>query len=121
MSVPVYILKRVLQAIPLLIIISILSFIMLELAPIDPLAYLRANPTISAAAIKAEEQRRGLDKPPVVQYFIWVSNLARGELGVSTSGSSVFVLLMQRAGNTLLLGVLTVLFTWLIAIPAGIW
>src|SRR5262249_3517299 len=121
MSMPVYILKRVLQAIPLLIIISILSFTMLKMAPIDPLAYLRANPAISASAIKAEEHRLGLDKPPVVQYFIWLSNLSRGDLGISTTGGSVFVLLMQRAGNTLLLGVLTVFFTWLIAIPAGVW
>lgn len=110
MSVPVYIFKRVLQAVPLLLIISILSFTMLKLAPIDPLAYLRANPAISASAIRAEELRLGLDKPPVIQYFIWLSNLCRGELGVSTTGGSVFVLLMQRAGNTLLLGILAVFF-----------
>src|SRR5271167_3322852 len=98
-----------------------MSFTMLKLAPIDPLASLRANPAISATAIKAEEQRLGLDKPPVIQYFIWLRNLLQGDLGVSTSGGSVFALLMQRAGNTLLLGVLSVLFTWLIAIPAGVW
>jgi peptide/nickel transport system permease protein len=121
MSVPLYILKRCLQAIPLLLIISIMSFTMLKIAPVDPLASLRANPAISAAAIKAEEERLGLDKPPVVQYFIWLSNLLRGDLGVSTEGGSVFILLMQRAGNTLLLSSLTVIFTWLIAIPAGIW
>lgn len=121
MSVPVYILRRVLQALPLLIIISVLSFTMLKLAPIDPLAYLKANPAISQSAIKAEEERLGLNKPPVIQYGIWLSDLVRGNLGVSTTGGSVFILLMQRAGNTLLLGVLTVFFTWLIAIPAGIW
>src|SRR3990167_3202355 len=101
MSTPAYILKRVLQAIPLLLIISIMSFTMLKLAPIDPLAYLKANPAISAAAIKAEEQRLGLDKPPAIQYLIWLKNLLEGELGVSTTGGSVFELLIQRAGNTL--------------------
>lgn len=121
MSIPVYILKRVLQAIPLLFIISVMSFTMLKLAPIDPLAYLRANPAISAQAIRAEEERLGLNKPPVVQYFIWLSNLMSGDLGVSTSGGSVFLLLMQRAGNTLLLSILTIFFTWLIALPAGVW
>src|SRR5579875_1223870 len=121
MSVPIYILKRVGQAVPLLFIISVLSFTMLKLAPIDPLAYLKANPAISRSAIKAEEERLGLNKPPVVQYGIWLANLVRGDLGVSTTGGSVFILLMQRAGNTLLLGVLTVFFTWLIAVPAGIW
>src|SRR3990167_10146628 len=108
MSTPAYILKRILQAIPLLFIISVMSFTMLKLAPIDPLAYLRANPAISAAAIKAEEERLGLDKPPVVQYVIWLKNLLAGDLGVSTTGGSVFILLIQRAGNTLLLGILTV-------------
>src|SRR5437667_11138413 len=115
MSVPAYMLRRTLQALPLLFIISVMSFIMLKLAPIDPLAYLKANPAISAAAIRAEEERLGLNKPPVIQYFIWLKNLLHGELGVSTSGGSVSQLLLQRAGNTLLLGVLTVFFTWIIA------
>jgi peptide/nickel transport system permease protein len=120
-SIPSYILKRFLQALPLLLIVSIMSFTMLKIAPVDPLASLKANPAISAEAIRAEEHRLGLDKPPAIQYVIWLSNIVRGDLGVSTSGSSVFVLLMQRAGNTLLLSVLTLFFTWLIAIPAGIW
>lgn len=121
MSFPVYILKRILQALPLLFIISVMSFTMLKLAPVDPLATLKANPAISAAAIRAEEERLGLNKPPVVQYGIWLSSLLRGDLGVSTTGTSVFELLMQRAGNTLLLGVLTIFFTWLIAVPLGVW
>ncbi len=120
MSVPIYILKRILQALPLLLIISIMSFTMLKLAPIDPLAHLRANPAISLSAIKAEEQRLGLDKPAPVQYAIWIGNILRGDMGISTSGASVFVLLMQRAGNTLILSVLSIGFTWLIAIPAGV-
>jgi peptide/nickel transport system permease protein len=120
MSIFLYVIKRAIQAIPLLLIISIMSFTMLKLAPIDPLANLRANPTISAAAIRAEEHRLGLDQPPVVQYLIWLSNLMRGDLGVSVSGGPVSVLLLQRAGNTLLLGALSIFFTWLIAIPAGV-
>lgn len=121
MSIPVYILKRSLQALPLLLIISIMSFTMLKLAPIDPLAHLRSNPAISASAIKAEEERLGLNKPPVVQYFLWLGNLLQGDLGVSVTGGSVAVLLFQRAGNTLLLSSLSIFFTWLIAVPGGIW
>ncbi len=120
MSIPVYILRRILQALPLLFVISIMSFTMLRLAPIDPLAYLKANPAISQETIKAEEERLGLNKPPVVQYFLWLSNLLKGDLGISTTGGLVSTLLLQRAGNTLLLSVCTVLFTWLIAIPAGV-
>jgi peptide/nickel transport system permease protein len=120
MSVPIFILKRLMQAVPLLLIISLMSFTMLKLAPIDPLAHLKANPSISSAAIKAEEQRLGLDKPAPVQYAIWIGNILRGDMGISTSGASVFVLLMQRAGNTLKLSILSIFFTWLIAIPAGV-
>jgi peptide/nickel transport system permease protein len=98
-----------------------MSFIMMQLAPIDPLAYLRANPAISQATIQAEEERLGIHKPPVVQYFLWLKNLLKGDLGISTTGGSVNALLLQRAGNTLLLGISSVLFTWLIAIPAGVY
>ncbi len=121
MSLPIYIFRRILQALPLLFVISIMSFIMMRLAPIDPLAYLKANPAISQATIKAEEERLGLNKPPVVQYFLWLKNLLKGDLGISTSGGSVNTLLLQRAGNTLLLGIASVFFTWLIAIPAGVY
>lgn len=121
MSVPVFILKRVLQALPLLLIISVMSFTMLKLSPIDPLAQLRANPAISAAAIEAEKERLGLNKPAHIQYFIWFTSTLKGDLGISTSGSAVSVLLVQRAGATLMLSVLSLIFTWLIALPAGIY
>src|SRR5262249_17928574 len=94
---------------------------MLVFSPIDPLASLKANPAISQATIEIEKKRLGLDKPPVVQYCYWLGSILRGELGVSTSGGSVTALLFQRAGNTALLGICTVLCTWLIAIPAGIY
>jgi len=121
MPLPLFILRRVIEAIPLLLFISIISFIMLKLAPIDPLAYLKANPAISQATIAAEAERLGLNKPPVLQYFIWLNNLLHGDLGISTTGGSVFILLITRAANTLLLSVLSVIFTWLIAIPAGVY
>jgi len=121
MSLPQFILRRILQAIPLLFLISLISFAMLKLAPIDPLAYLKANPAISQATIKAEEERLGLNKPAAIQYLIWLKNLIHGDLGISTTGGSVFWLIMHRAGNTLLLGSLSVLATWLIAIPAGVY
>lgn len=121
MTLPVFILKRVLQAIPLLFLISLMSFAMLKMAPIDPLAYLKANPAISQATIKAEEERLGLNKPAPVQYLIWLKNLVRGDLGISTTGGSVFALIMQRASNTFILGALSILLTWLIAIPAGVY
>ena len=121
MSIPVYMLKRIVQAIPLLIIISIMSFTLLKMAPIDPLAHLRSNPSISRETIEREELRLGLKEPPPIQYLMWVGNLLKADLGVSVTGGSVTDLLMQRAGNTLLLSGLSIFFTWVVAVPAGIW
>lgn len=121
MSIPIYALRRVVDAIPLLIIISVMCFTMLKMAPIDPLASLRANPAISREAIRLEAERLGLNKPYPVQYWIWATNLLSGNLGVTVAGNPVFDQLMQRAGNTLLLSACSIIATWLIAIPAGIY
>jgi peptide/nickel transport system permease protein len=121
MSLPVYILKRILQAVPLLFMISVMAFTLLRLSPVDPLATMRANPSVSAAAIKAEEERLGLNKPAPEQYVIWLTNTLQGNLGMSSTGGSVAGRLFTCAGNTLLLNIFTFLFTWLIALPAGVY
>jgi peptide/nickel transport system permease protein len=121
MSLPVYIFKRVLQALPLLFLISIMAFTMLKLSPVDPLATMRANPSVSQAAIEAEEERLGLNKPAPIQYYIWLSSTLQGNLGVSSTGGSVAGRLFTCAGNTLLLNVFVFGFTWLIALPAGVY
>ncbi|MBS2007109.1 MAG: ABC transporter permease [Cyanobacteria bacterium SZAS TMP-1] len=121
MSLPVYILKRILQALPLLFVISVLAFTMLMISPVDPLATMKANPSVSAAAIKAEEERLGLNKPAPERYAIWLSNTMQGNLGVSSTGGSIARRLFTCAGNTLLLNVFTFTFVWLIALPAGVY
>jgi len=121
MSIPIYILKRILQAIPLLIIVSIMSFIIIKLSPVDPLAELKLNPAISPQVLQSEKQRLGLDLPPYKQYFNWAGNFVRGDLGVSTSGEKVADRLMERIPNTLLLTISVIIITWLVAIPLGIY
>lgn len=121
MSTPVYILRRCLQALPLLFLISVMAFTMLKLSPIDPLASMKSNPSVSQEAIAREEERLGLNKPAPVQYTIWLSSLLQGNLGMSTTGSPVVDRLLSQAGNTLILSVLTFFFTWLVALPAGIY
>lgn len=88
--------------------------------PIDPLAELRQNPQISPAALKHEQQRLGLDKPFYTQYWLWATNVLRGDFGVSFSGEKVSTILLQRIPNTLLLNLATLLTSWFIAIPLGI-
>lgn len=116
-----YIIKRLIQMIPLLFIVSIISFGVTKLAPGDPIQQLRMNPAITQERIEAERQRLGLDRPIYVQYWRWVTHFVQGDLGDSyTYKTSVTTLIGQRLGNTLILGVSVLLFTWLIAIPLGI-
>lgn len=117
----IYILKRLIQAIPLLFIVSIISFFIIRLSPVDPLAELRINPSISQETLKAEERRLGLDKPLIVQYGKWLKSFAKGDLGVSVTGEKVADKLKERIPNTLLLTSVVILLTWLIGIPLGIY
>src|SRR5574344_1903671 len=107
-----YILKRIVQTIPLLILVSLISFFIIRLSPVDPLAELRLNPSISKATVQRETKRLGLDKPIYVQYFIWATNFAKGDLGVCSTGEKVSTKLKERIPNTLLLTGLVIFLTW---------
>ena len=120
MSLFSYILKRILQTIPLLVIVSMLSFFIIRLSPVDPLAEIKLNPSISKETLEAEVQRLGLDKPIIVQYFKWGKSFVKGDLGVSVSGEKVSDKLKERIPNTLLLTSVVILLTWLVGIPLGI-
>lgn len=121
MQLVLYILKRFLQAIPLLFLVSIISFFIIRLSPVDPLGELRLNPSISQETLKAEQQRLGLDKPKIVQYGLWLKSFLKGDLGVTVTGEKVSVKLMERIPNTLLLTTVVILLTWLAGIPLGIY
>lgn len=144
MSIPVYIVKRILISIPTLIIISMIGFLLMRFDftvgpidlpgvhildeirihnPIDPLANLRNNPAISRAALVQETHRIGLDQPMHVQYWRWVTSLLSWppDLGKTFSGDDVTWVIMLRAGNTLMLNVLVLAISWLVAIPIGIY
>lgn len=117
-----YVIKRVLQMIPLLIFISIISFGISKLAPGDYLKQKAMNPSISMETIEAERERLGLNKPVPIQYFRWASNFVQGDMGQSFMyRTSVSSLIVQRMGNTLILGVAALIVTWLLAIPLGIY
>ena len=121
MQIFVYILKRLLQAIPLLFLVSIISFFIIRLSPVDPLGELRLNPTISQETLKSEQQRLGLDKPKIVQYGLWLKSFLKGDLGVTVTGEKVSTKLWERIPNTLLLTTVVILLTWLVGIPLGIY
>ena len=115
-----YIIKRILQTIPLLVIVSLISFFIIRLSPVDPLAELKLNPSISPITVEKEKQRLGLDKPIIVQYGKWAFSFVRGDLGVTSTGEKVSEKLKERIPNTFLLTVMVILLTWLVGVPLGI-
>ena len=115
-----YIAKRILQVIPLLIIVSIISFFIIRLSPVDPLAELRLNPSISQETLDKEMKRLNLDKPIYIQYISWAKSFIKGDLGYTSAGEKVSVKLKERIPNTLLLTVIVIFMTWAVGIPLGI-
>lgn len=115
-----YILKRIIQTIPLLIIVSLISFFIIRLSPVDPLAELKLNPSVSPATVEKEKQRLGLDKPIIIQYGKWAYSFVRGDLGVTSTGEKVSQKLKERIPNTLLLTSLVIFLTWIVGVPLGI-
>lgn len=115
-----YIIKRILQTIPLLIIVSFISFFIIRLSPVDPLAELKLNPSISPETVQKERVRLGLDKPIIVQYGKWAISFVKGDLGVTSNGEKVSQKLKERIPNTLLLTSIVIVLTWLVGVPLGI-
>ena len=115
-----YIFKRILQTIPLLIVVSVISFFIIRLSPVDPLAELKLNPSISPETVEREKERLGLDKPIIVQYGKWAISFVKGDLGVTSNGEKVSNKLKERIPYTLLLTSIVILLTWLVGVPLGI-
>ncbi len=115
----IYILKRILQTIPLLILVSLISFFIIRLSPVDPLAELKLNPSISKETLQKETERLGLNKPIWQQYLLWGKSFIKGDLGVTSTGESVASKLKERIPNTLLLTIVVIFMTWAVAVPLG--
>lgn len=118
-----YILKRLLQLIPILFAITFLSFGMMRLAGSDVVEQKMENTgtVVSEETKAAAKAELGLDKPFIVQYFIWLGNLLRGNMGTSyVSGMDVFSTFVSKLPATLLLTVTSILLTVIISIPLGV-
>lgn len=99
-----YIAKRLLQAIPLLIGVSVIGFAMMHLAPGGPLAVYTLNPTITAQDIERIKQVFGLDQPIHIQYLKWAAGMFTGNWGNTFfGGRPVLDVIMERVPATLLL------------------
>jgi peptide/nickel transport system permease protein len=116
-----YFWKRLLIAIPTLIAISMIIFLILALAPGDPLGEFAANPNITAEVRENIRKSLGLDRPIYIRYLKWFWAFVRGDMGYSfASRSPVFELLLQRLPTTLWIVGSAYILGILIALPLGI-
>lgn len=112
--------RRVLLMLPQILILSILVFAVARLMPGDPFTGL-ITPETDPSTIEALRERAGLNEPIIVQYLNWLKNAFQGDFGMSyTYKVPVSTLIGGRAVNTIFLSLLTLIFTYLIAIPLGI-
>ena len=116
-----YIVRRTVQAIPLLILISLILFIILNNAPGGALAPYLQNPHITPADIARLKHNLGLDKPLIYRYFIWLGQVLHGDLGYSTSNSeSVLQAIIDRLPATLELQISAFIVALAFGLGAGI-
>jgi peptide/nickel transport system permease protein len=116
-----YAIRRLIQAIPILFILSIILFGMVRAAPGGPLAAAYRNPNISKEQIELLKKQLGLDQPLPVQYARWMGELLRGDMGESIKFKRpVSEMIAERIPNTLILVGTSFVVTLIIALPVGI-
>lgn len=115
-----FIVRRLIITLPQLFLLSLIVFFLAQLMPGDALSGL-IDPTLDPAAIEAQRERLGLNNPWYIQYYDWITNALQGDLGQSFRFKmDVTELIGQRLVNTFWLSLLSLIFSYLIAIPLGI-
>lgn len=121
-----YLIQRIWQLIPVLILVSMAVFLIVRVIPGDPvLVMMGVDPEersrISDAQYQALQQQLGLDRPIYVQYFHWVSRIVQGDMGMSLrSRRPIFEVIFERYPATIYLALAALVTGLLIAIPAGV-
>ena len=116
-----YIIRRILIALPILLGVTFLNFVLINLTPGDPID-MYVNPDVSEADKEIRREALGLNDPYLVRYVKWLALLVQGDLGHSFSSfQPVTGMIAERIVPTLLLMGSSILFGYLIAIPIGIY
>ncbi|WP_230496084.1 ABC transporter permease [Pseudoneobacillus rhizosphaerae] len=116
-----YVLKRLLQSIPILIGITIMTFSIMQLAPGNPMQTM-INPKISAEEMQRAQEKLGFNDPLYIQYFKWMKEVAQGNLGYTVkTGQPVGKLILERLPATLLLTGTAFLMAFSIGVPLGVY
>ncbi|MCH3914139.1 MAG: ABC transporter permease [Acidaminococcaceae bacterium] len=119
-----YIVKRLLQLIPVILAITFLSFALLRLAGGDAVTYFyeRRGTAVSQEVIDKGKALYGLDQPFLVQYGNWLKKMVSGDMGISyVSQKPVFSTFLEKLPATILLTASSIMLTLLIALPLGIY
>jgi oligopeptide transport system permease protein len=115
-----YIVRRLLQAIPVLLGTTFLIYFMVFAMPGDPIVALFGDKTPPPQVLEQLRERYHLDQPFIVQYFIFLGNIFRGDLGVSFSGQPVSEILASTFPVTLRLAALAIFFEMIAGISVGL-
>ncbi|MBV7338190.1 ABC transporter permease [Chloroflexi bacterium TSY] len=121
-----FLMRRLIILIPMLFFMSIVSFAIIQAPPGDYLETYIAQLSVSGvsldlAEVEALRRQYGLDQPIYMQYFKWLWQILQGDLGVSLEWQRpVSELIGERLLMTIILGLVTVVFTWTLAIPIGV-
>lgn len=122
-----YIIRRVLWSVPFLIGASFLAFVIIQAPPGDYLATYAskleaAGQPVDTARLNTLRERFGLDDPFLIQYWKWITNVLRGDFGMSFEWQQpVSSLIGERMAFSVILAVSTILFTWAVALPVGVY
>ena len=116
-----YIIKRLLQLIPILVIVSVIIFGMVRLSKIDPVTVIIGDKRSTPAIIAQVREKYNFNKPIVTQYFMWVSGILRGDLGNDYKNKqSVASLIASRLPVTGGLVLFSSIISIILAIPIGV-
>ena len=122
------IVRRFLILIPMMVVLSVISFVIIQLPPGDFLTkYVQemeaSGMQVDQAVIDSFSRLYGLDRPVYVQYFVWMKNfILHGQLGRSMLWDKpVTDILIERVPMTMMISVLSLIVVWIVAIPIGIY
>jgi peptide/nickel transport system permease protein len=123
-----YIIRRLIMLIPILLLVSLLSYAIIELPPGDWVSTYISNMRTSGIQMSDQEAQRltemyGFDQPMYVRYFKWITGIIlHGNFGWSFQwGTSVNELIAERLPITLMISLMALVFSWIVAIPIGIY
>lgn len=116
-----YVGRRLAEAVPLLLLITLAVFVVLQLLPGGPLAVYAGDPSLTAEDLELLKAHFGLNDPIPIRYLKWLSTMAQGDLGYSqVTHQPVAIMIGDRLPNTIYLQLVAFVVTLCIAIPVGI-